>query len=65
MERGLSAPTLVSLLEGGWLERNALCVVEEAAKAEIAAPVGLTLIDERVYGDTKITILQADASTAI
>ena len=34
----------------------ALCVVEEAAKAEIAAPSGLALADERTYGDTRIAI---------
>ena len=62
---GLTGPALASLVGGGWLEPNALCVVEEAAKAEIAAPVGLALIDERVYGDTKIAIFQANAATAI
>jgi hypothetical protein len=40
-------------------------VVEEAAKAEVVAPTGLALIDERVYGDTKIAIFQASAATAI
>jgi 16S rRNA (guanine966-N2)-methyltransferase len=63
--QGLTGPALASLVEGGWLEPTALCVVEEAAKAEIAAPVGLALIDERVYGDTKIAIFQASAATAI
>ena len=57
---GLALSALASLVEGSWLEPNALCVVEEAAKAEIAAPVGLALIDERVYGDTRIAILQRD-----
>jgi 16S rRNA (guanine966-N2)-methyltransferase len=57
--QGLAGPALGSLVEGGWLEPNALCVVEEAAKVEIAAPVGLALIDERVYGDTRIAIFQA------
>src|SRR5579871_2381492 len=41
--QGLVRPALASLIEGGWLEPNALCVVEEAAKAEIATPVGLAL----------------------
>jgi 16S rRNA (guanine966-N2)-methyltransferase len=58
--QGLVHPALASLLEGGWLEPSALCVVEEAAKAEIAPPAGLALIDERVYGDTKIAIFQRD-----
>ena len=62
---GLAGPALYSLIQGGWLEPNALCVVEEAAKAEVVAPVGLALIDERTYGDTKIMIFQASAATAI
>jgi 16S rRNA (guanine966-N2)-methyltransferase len=60
--QGLAHPALVSLIEGGWLEPNALCVVEEAAKAEVVAPDGLALIDERTYGDTKIIIFQQDTS---
>src|SRR6202020_2868217 len=56
--RGLAHPALASLADGGWLQPNALCVVEEASKAEIAAPVGLALVDERTYGDTKIAISQ-------
>ncbi|HEY1783677.1 MAG TPA: 16S rRNA (guanine(966)-N(2))-methyltransferase RsmD [Roseiarcus sp.] len=63
--KGLAGPTLASLLAGGWLEANALCVIEEDAKAEIASPSGLALIDERIYGDTKIAIFQATAPTAI
>ena len=61
----LAKPALASLVEGNWLEPNALCVVEEAANAEIAAPTGLDLIDERTYGDTKIAIFQASAATPI
>jgi 16S rRNA (guanine966-N2)-methyltransferase len=62
---GLAGPALASLAGGGWLEPNALCVVEEAAKVAVAAPGGLALIDERTYGDTKITIFQASAATAM
>ena len=56
--QGLAAPALASLVEGGWVEPDALCVVEEAAQADIAAPAGLVRVDERVYGDTKIAIFQ-------
>ena len=63
--QGLAHPALVALTEGGWLEPNALCIVEEAGKAEIPAPVGLALIDERLYGDTRIAIFQASAATTI
>ena len=41
----LAGLTLQSLVEGGWLEPGALCVVEEAAKAEILVPNGLALVD--------------------
>jgi 16S rRNA (guanine966-N2)-methyltransferase len=61
--QGLAQPALGALIRGGWLEPDALCVVEEDAKADIAAPVGLERVDERVYGDTKIAILQAGAAT--
>ncbi len=54
----LAGPALAALVSGGWLEADALCVVEEAAKTEIVAPPGLALIDERVYGDTRIAILR-------
>jgi len=60
--QGLAGPALAALMEGGWLESDALCVVEEAAKAEIAAPPGLTIVDGRAYGDTRIAILAREAS---
>ena len=60
----LAGAALASLVEGGWLEPDALCVVEEAAKAAIAAPEGLALIDERAYGDTQIAILRRDEQGA-
>ena len=52
--QGLAGPALGALLVGGWLAANGLIVVEEAAKAEIAAPAELVLADERTYGDTRI-----------
>ena len=63
--QGLAGRALLSLVEGGWLEPDALCVVEEDAKADVAAPVGLERLDERIYGETKIVIFQAGAATAI
>ncbi len=57
----LTRPALASLVDGGWLEPDALCVVEEAAKAELAAPAGLAGIEERTYGDTRIAIFQMRA----
>ncbi len=59
--QGLAGPALAALVEGDWLEPDALCVVEEAAKAQIPAPDGLTLLDARLYGDTRIAILRREA----
>ena len=46
----LAGPALASLVGGGWLEANALCVVEESAKAEIDAPEGLALSTSGLMG---------------
>jgi len=56
--KGLAGPALAALAAGEWLADGALCVVEEAAKAQIAAPPGFPGEDERTYGDTKITFLR-------
>jgi len=58
----LAGPALESLVSGGWLAPGALVVVEEAAKAEIAAPLALAAVDARVYGDTQIAIFAAPGS---
>jgi 16S rRNA (guanine966-N2)-methyltransferase len=56
--KGLVGPALAALVAGGWLAEGALCVVEEAAKAEVAAPAGYDIEDERTYGDTKVMFLR-------
>jgi 16S rRNA (guanine966-N2)-methyltransferase len=53
-DEGLASPALAALCAGNWLAEGALVVVEEAAKAGIAAPGALELVDQRVYGDTRI-----------
>ena len=60
--QNLSAAALASLIHGGWLEPDALCVVEEAVKATIEPPKGLALADERTYGDTRIGILRPEGA---
>jgi 16S rRNA (guanine966-N2)-methyltransferase len=59
--RNLASPALAALAAGQWLADGALCVVEEAAKAEIAALAGFSVVDERTYGDTKILFLRHEA----
>jgi 16S rRNA (guanine966-N2)-methyltransferase len=64
---GLAGPALKALVDGAWLSSSALCVVEEDAKATIVSPPGLAMIDERIYGDTRIAIFErtADAVAAM
>ena len=56
-DKGLAGPALAGLVEGGWLAPGALVVVEESAEAEIGAPTALRVVDERVYGETKVVFL--------
>jgi 16S rRNA (guanine966-N2)-methyltransferase len=52
--KGLGEKALASLVSGGWLAPGAIIVLEEAEKATITEGTGLTLIDERSYGDTQV-----------
>jgi 16S rRNA (guanine966-N2)-methyltransferase len=52
--RGLALRALASCAEGGWLAPGALVVVEEAEGAEAALPEGLTELERRGYGQTKV-----------
>jgi 16S rRNA (guanine966-N2)-methyltransferase len=57
-DKSLAPPALAGLAVGGWLAQRALVVVEESAKADIAAPAELALLDARVYGDTRVAFYQ-------
>jgi len=61
-DESLAEPALRALVSGGWLAEGALCVVEVNARASIEPPVPLRLVEERVYGDTKIAILLLETS---
>src|ERR1700722_14255116 len=56
-DKGLAGPALGGLIEGPWLAPGALVMVEESAMAEIGAPAALRVVDERVYGETRIVFL--------
>jgi 16S rRNA (guanine966-N2)-methyltransferase len=58
--KGLATPALVALRDGGWLEPEALVMVEEAADAELAAPAGYAELERRTYDDTMIVFLRAE-----
>lgn len=62
--KGLGQKALTSLVEGGWLTPGAVAVLEEADKAAIADVGGLTLLDQRTYGDTQVRFYQVPPSTA-
>ena len=54
--KGLTAKALAGLAAGGWLAPRALIVAETAADEHIEAPLELTLLDARDYGDTRLQI---------
>ncbi|MFO1133177.1 MAG: 16S rRNA (guanine(966)-N(2))-methyltransferase RsmD [Hyphomicrobiales bacterium] len=58
--KGLGEKALKSVIAGGWLNPAGIVVLEESQKAEIADIAGLTLIDERGYGDTKIRFYRGE-----
>ncbi len=62
--RGLGEKALKEMVSGTWLEPNAIIVLEESAKAVIATPIGLTLIDTRSYGETQVLIYRFETSAA-
>lgn len=56
--KGLGEKALASARAQGWLARRALVVWEESA--EMNAPEGFTRLDSRRYGDSWVTLLEAD-----
>lgn len=57
-DQGQAAPALNSLRQNGWLEQNAIIVVEISAKELIQLPEGFEQLDERKYGNSKVLILR-------
>jgi 16S rRNA (guanine966-N2)-methyltransferase len=57
--KALGEKALDAALSGGWIAPAALIVWEE--NTAIAAPPGLTTLDNRQYGDTRISLLRRTA----
>ena len=57
--RGLGEKAAASALAGGWVAPGALVAWEEGAAC--LPPPGLTLLDQRRYGDTMIAIFRSTA----
>ncbi|KAJ56979.1 DNA methyltransferase [Actibacterium mucosum KCTC 23349] len=56
--KGLGERAMGAAFSGGWVAPGALIVWED--NSPITPPAGLSVLDSRKYGDTLITILQAD-----
>jgi 16S rRNA (guanine966-N2)-methyltransferase len=56
--QGLAREALISARDGDWLLPEALIVVEEAVKAQFAAPEGFVELERRTYDDTEFVFLK-------
>jgi 16S rRNA (guanine966-N2)-methyltransferase len=56
--KGLLGPALEALAAGGWLNANALIVAEAAEDEAMPTVEGYELLNDRVYGDTRIAFLR-------
>ena len=56
--KSMGVPALEAAQKGGWIAPDALIVWEEST--EQPAPAGFILLDSRRYGDTTVTLLNAE-----
>src|SRR5688572_22326235 len=56
--KGLIAPALKGLATGGWLNPNALVIAEAAEDETMPIVDGYEILDDRVYGDTRIAFMR-------
>ncbi|MGO9702193.1 MAG: 16S rRNA (guanine(966)-N(2))-methyltransferase RsmD [Xanthobacteraceae bacterium] len=56
---GLAQQSLASARVGGWFMPNTVIIVEEAKKAQFAAPEGFTELERRDYDDTEFVFLRS------
>src|SRR6185503_9175340 len=62
--KGLLVLALEGLASGGWLNANALIVAEVAEDEVVPVVDGLEILDDRVYGDTRIAFMRITAAGA-
>jgi 16S rRNA (guanine966-N2)-methyltransferase len=55
--KALLAPALTGLRDGGWLTPPALIVAEMPAEETLPPTDGYDMLDDRLYGDTRVVIL--------
>ncbi|RYE06282.1 MAG: 16S rRNA (guanine(966)-N(2))-methyltransferase RsmD [Rickettsiaceae bacterium] len=56
--KNLISTSLQSLLQGNWLRKGTVIAVESAKTEDFALPQSIDLISERIYGNTKLSILE-------
>ena len=56
--RDLAGAALAAARTGGWLEPDALIVVEEAVRAQFKPPEGFAALERRAYDDTEFVFLR-------
>ena len=56
--KGLGQRAITCLVEGGWLNANAVIVVEDNAASPAPTLRSCIILDERKFGDTKIRIAE-------
>lgn len=56
--QGLAEQALGALHEGQWLAPQALVVVEESARVELATPAAFSLLDTRQMGEARLIFLR-------
>jgi 16S rRNA (guanine966-N2)-methyltransferase len=56
--QGLGVRALQSMKDGGWLEPGALIVMESEENDGASTPEGYSLLDDRVYGETRVRFLR-------
>jgi 16S rRNA (guanine966-N2)-methyltransferase len=57
--KGRAEKALASARAGGWLQPQALIVIEEAADVAFKAPEGFEELERRAYDDTELVFLRA------
>ncbi len=56
--KDLIAPVLLKLIECAWLAPEAMIILESEKSAQIDAPTGFDRVNEKIYGDTMVTLLK-------
>lgn len=56
--KNLIAPALQGLAQGGWLNADALVMTEMAEDETMPAVAGYEVLDDRIYGDTRIAFMR-------